>query len=90
MSRWLSYVRGHQIYTDNGKDWFYVDNNKPYKKEERACIKCKLKVNNDKPDPCLGYLPGVKYACCGHGVEEGYIMFENGKVIRFNITKIES
>lgn len=19
------------------------------------------------PDPCLGYLPGIAHACCGHG-----------------------
>jgi len=23
-------------------------------------------------------LPGVKFACCGHGIHEGYIFFENG------------
>jgi hypothetical protein len=35
------------------------------------------------PDPCLGVLPGVSYACCGHGVaEKTYIAFENGVVIR--------
>lgn len=28
------------------------------------------------PDPCLGELPGVANACCGHGVEEGcYVQF---------------
>lgn len=39
-------------------------------------------------DPCLGELPGVKYACCGHGGRSGsptvgYIYFDNGKVARF-------
>ena len=34
-------------------------------------------------DPCLGVLPGVNFACCGHGVGNGYISFENGRIIRF-------
>lgn len=28
----------------------------------------------DKPDPCLGRLPGINYACCGHGKDDGYIV----------------
>ena len=44
-------------------------------------------------DPCIGILPGVKYACCGHGNQPysaGYIFFENGVVIRFeSITNVE-
>jgi hypothetical protein len=35
-------------------------------------------------DPCIAGLPGVKYACCGHGASEGYIFFENGIAIRFS------
>ncbi|KKM83850.1 hypothetical protein LCGC14_1305030 [marine sediment metagenome] len=34
------------------------------------------------PDPCLGKLPGVISACCGHGLHEGHIRFENGTRIR--------
>jgi hypothetical protein len=49
------------------------------------------------PDPCLGALfgladeaergkarakgPRVRYACCGHGKDYGYIVFENGVVV---------
>lgn len=29
-------------------------------------------------DNCLGYIKGVIAACCGHGVEEGYTMYEEG------------
>ena len=35
------------------------------------------------PDPCLGMLPGVTSACCGHGEEAGYISFECGFTIRW-------
>lgn len=27
-------------------------------------------------DPCIKNLPGVQYACCGHGRGEGYVMFD--------------
>ena len=44
-------------------------------------------------DPCLGKLPGVKAACCGHGGKGnsgGYLYFENGTVVRFEkLTAIE-
>ena len=42
----------------------------------------------DGHDACLGALPGVIAACCGHGVKEGYILFENGISIIGNF-KIE-
>lgn len=48
------------------------------------CPKCKKRATKDDHDPCISNLPGVKYACCGHGIEEGYISFENGVVIRGN------
>ncbi len=53
------------------------------------CPECKLRRAVDGgPDPCLGALPGVLFACCGHGKARGYIYFTNGKVIRFG--KLES
>lgn len=33
-------------------------------------------------DPCIADLPGVDFACCGHGCQAGYIAFANGTVIR--------
>lgn len=34
-------------------------------------------------DPCLGVLPGVRFACCGHGVRaNAYVRFENGVTLR--------
>ncbi len=53
------------------------------------CPECKLKREVDGgPDPCLGALPGVLFACCGHGGKgnnkDGYVYFTNGRVIRFS------
>lgn len=43
-------------------------------------------------DPCFGTLPGVAFACCGHGghgVTEGYIYFENGVRIGMTVKSVE-
>lgn len=46
------------------------------------CPKCQIVAEGaGHPDPCLGSLPGVKFACCGHGKDYGYIVFENGTVV---------
>ena len=41
---------------------------------ERPCVQCGQLAAPDGPDPCLGLLPDVKAACCGHGVEEPYVV----------------
>ncbi len=41
------------------------------------------------PDPCLGTLPGVVNACCGHGESDAsYVVLSDGVVLRgFTCTK---
>jgi hypothetical protein len=40
-----------------------------------TCAHCGGDRQNDKPDPCLGMLPGVAGACCGHGdPSRAYVM----------------
>lgn len=47
------------------------------------CAKCGATgPTSEGHDPCLANLPGVIHACCGHGVDEGYLMLENGVIIR--------
>lgn len=54
-----------------------------------VCPECHLTRGPDRCDPCIGKLPGVLFACCGHGgrakanCPDGYILFENGVTIRF-------
>lgn len=43
---------------------------------------CHMKRPKSGHDPCIANLPGVIYACCGHGVVEGYIAFENGVIVK--------
>lgn len=46
----------------------------------RTCTKCGELCVRGEPDPCLGYLPGVAHACCGHGepTKVAYVAFDNG------------
>jgi hypothetical protein len=48
---------------------------------KRPCAKCGLKRPPSGHDPCIENLPGVGQACCGHGIEEGYVVFMNGIVL---------
>lgn len=49
------------------------------KATERTCGKCGKPAPVNELDPCLGVLPRVANACCGHGnPAEAYVQFENG------------
>lgn len=86
LERGYSHCRGHLLQRIKGK-WVYADNREPYPGdggEIRPCKKCGSteSSNEGHVDECLGQLPGVTNACCGHGAAEGsYICFENGVTI---------
>ncbi len=63
----VSKIRGHTVYTENGFDWYYEEDDTIYLDNDRACVACGACAKSDEPDPCLGWLDGVDYACCGHG-----------------------
>lgn len=46
------------------------------------CPTCKLERTDEGHDPCIANLPGVAFACCGHGFQMGYVCFDNGVVLR--------
>jgi hypothetical protein len=70
---------GYWIYSvDHGKTWKFRDNDEPLVKGApfpRVCKKCHHHRTPDRHDPCIANLPGVEFACCGHGDSEGYIKF---------------
>ena len=69
-----SYSRGWEIYYD-GEHWRYVDNN-AIENDYRPCKRCGRTPTQEGYDACLGHIDGVKSACCGHGVEEPYIVYD--------------
>lgn len=54
------------------------------------CTKCNKSATKDGHDPCIANLHGVINACCGHGHDQGYVMFENGITIRGVFDHVES
>ena len=70
--------RGNRITYDEAAQCWRYDDGEPAT-TERPCVKCHRSAGPDEPDPCLGWLPGVRAACCGHGVGAGYVMSENGE-----------
>lgn len=75
-------LRGHVI--EWRDQWYYVDTNQPTIEtwEGRPCGHCGKYNTAEGHDGCLGELPGVVNACCGHGQEgEAYVRFTNGTVM---------
>lgn len=75
------FQRGHPIQWDEtSQAWLWVDNGQAavnWGGEERACPQCHLTADPTDGlggvDPCLGVIDGALFACCGHGVEDGYV-----------------
>ncbi|MCA9367177.1 hypothetical protein KC887_02790 [Candidatus Kaiserbacteria bacterium] len=71
-----TYTRGHKIeWDEDAQVWRYADTGEvAFAGDgefggERPCAFCHQMPTVEGHDACLGELPGVLYACCGHGVE---------------------
>lgn len=71
--------RGHAIYLKDGK-WVYSDTGGLVSDDPvRVCGFCSMQQTFKGHDGCLGTLPDVMNACCGHGDDNtAYIQFSNG------------
>ena len=80
----VSHLRGHPIVLRD-RAWRFVDTGEPAKStwKERPCGHCGQHNTPEGHDACLGELPGVANACCGHGsIEEAYVQFSSGGSLR--------
>lgn len=79
---------GHDIITDKDGITRYCDDLSVLDRSNlRRCVKCGGDPNKtDGHDPCIASLPGVRNACCGHGIDEAYIEFDDGRVACGDIT----
>ena len=76
------FLRGHPIFLKN-EEWFYEDTKMPTVGNERVCGHCGRGDTKEGHDGCLGTLPGVMNACCGHGTaDSAYIQFDPQTVVR--------
>ena len=71
-------ARGHRIEFDQtAYVWRYADTGEVYD-YERPCTLCRKLPTAEGHDACLGEIPGVLNACCGHGTAaDGYIHYEH-------------
>jgi len=69
--------RGHPMILRNNV-WLYQDNCNPVSDDpDRECGHCDKPNTPEGHDACLGTLPGVMNACCGHGTSaDAYIQYE--------------
>jgi hypothetical protein len=73
-------TRGHLVrFDEEAWEWVYADTLEPVgDSRSRPCIRCGRYPTEEGHDACLGTLPGgVVAACCGHGIEPPYVMFDD-------------
>jgi hypothetical protein len=76
-----SYARGHLIVYKQG-EWRYQDTGDPATPTgeldgtARPCPRCGRMPTIEGYDACRGYVPGASSVCCGHGVEQPYVVWE--------------
>jgi hypothetical protein len=78
-------ARGHTIIY-NGKNWKYEDTNEIVDENNpRPCKHCGKFPTKEDHDACLGILPNVQAACCGHnsGRQPPYVIFNNDEYMKF-------
>lgn len=77
---------GHEaiIGSDGVKRW--KDTLLSVEGKERKCPSCGEFPTESGHDPCIANLPGVEFACCGHGVDKPYVIYNNK---RFEFETIE-
>jgi hypothetical protein len=67
--------RGHKIIYQNNQ-WIY-GNTKESNSLNYPCVRCGKAPTKEGYDACLGYIPGARSACCGHGVSFPILVMEN-------------
>lgn len=70
-----SNTRGHDVSFINNQ-WVYSDTLEPIENNERPCKKCKCMPTPEGYDACLGYIENAIHACCGHGIDHGYVIYK--------------
>jgi hypothetical protein len=69
------------VWDDTRKANVYADDGMPIDGNPRPCKACGELETTLGHDPCIASLPGVRAACCGHGVpSEAYVMFMDNRV----------
>lgn len=63
-------------------EWVYADTREPVGAgDSRPCPTCGRLPNADGIDPCIGYLPWMQAACCGHGIGPPWVITNDGEYV---------
>jgi len=75
--------RGHPITERLLGLWVYCDTGIAVAEcPDRVCGHCRLPNQPDGHDACLGNIPGVMNACCGHGDPDmAYCQLSDGRLV---------
>ena len=79
--------RGHRVNVLENGDQVFDDSGKFYNRQ-RPCRRCGRSPTAEGYDACIGYLPGVFSACCGHGQEESYCVMDDGHSTIRNLQEV--
>jgi hypothetical protein len=76
----IQFVLGHRVTYDWDHEVFvYIDDGEVVQTPpQRPCVTCHLPPTEEGHDPCIANLPGIRSACCGHGVWYGSAMRLDG------------
>ena len=79
---------GHGTFNDRKGAWRYLESGSlVIPGRTYPCFRCGRLANRGQ-DHCIANLPAVDFACCGHGVGDGYVSFAGPRaVIRFGPEK---
>lgn len=76
------YIFGQAVtYDDDAGCFRYVRDGVKVTKPPRACERCGRRHQycwqcKDYHDACIGHIDGASSVCCGHGVQQGYVVWE--------------
>ena len=71
----ISHSLGHKIIYQSGS-WLYKDGGR-VEDNPRPCIKCEKYPTKEGHDACLRKfteISTISSACCGHGIEKGFML----------------
>ncbi len=76
--------RGHEIHRDEKTgEWFYSDGKKVKDNPNIRCGHCGRAETPEGHDGCLGTLPGIMNACCGHGdPDAAFVQYPDGSIVK--------
>lgn len=72
--------RGNVMVLRDGAWQYEADGEVVANDPDRSCGRCERPNTPEGHDACLGTLPGVRNACCGHGVTtKAYAQLDDGR-----------